>query len=54
MAGVGAAFGTKLKIATAEVAKLTSVGGLELSADTIDVTALDSTDGFREFVGGGR
>lgn len=52
MAGVGAAFGTKLKIATAEVAALTSIGGLELSADTIETTALDSTDGYRTFVGG--
>jgi len=50
MAGVGAAFGTKLKIGTAEVAKLTNIGGLEVSADTKDVTAFDSVDGWREFV----
>lgn len=49
-----AAMGTALKIASASVANLTSIGGLELSADTIDVTALDSTGGYREFIGGMR
>jgi len=34
------------------VAKLTSIGGLELSADTIDVTTLDSVGGYREFIAG--
>ena len=34
------------------VAGLTSIGGLELSADTIDVTKLDSAGGYREFIGG--
>lgn len=52
MAGTGAALGTKLKIGTAEVGKLTSIGGLEISADTIEITALDSADGYREFTGG--
>ena len=47
-----AAMGTQLKIASAAVAKLTSISGLELSADTIDVTALDSTGGYREFIAG--
>lgn len=50
------ALGTKLKIdktpAPVVVAGLTSIGGLELSADTIDVTTLDSDGGYREFIGG--
>lgn len=46
------AVGTKLLLATTEVAELTSIGGLELSADTIDVTSLDSDGGYREFIGG--
>jgi len=47
------ALGTKLLIGETtpvEVAGLTSIGGLELSADTIDVTTLAS-DGYREFIG---
>ena len=47
-----AALGTKLKIGTNAVAGLTSIGGLEVSADTIDVTTLDSVDGYREYIGG--
>lgn len=49
------ALGTKLKIGTSNpvaVAGLTSIGGLELSADTIDVTTLDSDGGYREFIAG--
>ena len=34
------------------MAGLTSINGLELSADTIDVTTLDSDGGYREFIGG--
>lgn len=48
------ALGTKLLIGDTtpvEVAGLTSIGGLELSADTIDVTTLAS-DGYREFITG--
>ena len=48
--------GTKLKMGKDEqattVAGLKSIGGLDLSADTIDVTTLDSEDGYREFIGG--
>lgn len=44
--------GTKLLFGTTPVAELTSIGGLELSADTIDVTSLDSDGGYREFIGG--
>lgn len=48
------ALGTTLSIGEVPtlVAGLTSIGGLELSADTIDVTTLDSEDGYREFIGG--
>ncbi|MDN4069936.1 phage tail tube protein [Paenibacillus vini] len=46
------AVGTKLMFGTTPVAELTSIGGLELSADTIDVTSLDSDGGYREFIGG--
>jgi len=49
------ALGTKLKIGSTTpvtVAGLTSIGGLELSADTIDVTTLDSDGGYREFIAG--
>lgn len=52
------ALGTVLNIgqgptpAPVPVAGLTSIGGLELSADTIDTTTLDSDGGYREFIGG--
>lgn len=46
------AVGTKLQINTDFIAGLTSIGGLELSADTIDTTTLDSDGGYREFIGG--
>lgn len=47
--------GTVLKVGSSSstaVAGLTEIGGLELSADTIDVTALDSEGGYREFIAG--
>lgn len=48
--------GTVLKIGkdaqAKTVAGLTEIGGLELSADTIDVTSLDSQGGYREFIAG--
>lgn len=49
------ALGTKLQIGKdtpVTVAGLTSIGGLELSADTIDVTTLDSDGAYREFIAG--
>lgn len=46
------ALGTSLKIDSTEVGKLTSIGGVEISADTIDVTTLDSADGYREYIPG--
>lgn len=47
-----ASVGTKLKKGTTEIAELTSIGGLELSAETIDTTTLDSTGGYRTFING--
>lgn len=48
--------GTLLKIGSdvsaVSVAELTEIGGLSLSADTIDVTSLDSDGGYREFIAG--
>lgn len=44
--------GTILNFGGKKVAELTSIGGLELSADTIDITSLDSDGGYREFIGG--
>lgn len=55
MADAKRALGTVLKIGESSpvtVAGLTSIGGLELSADTIDITTLDSDGGYREFIGG--
>lgn len=44
--------GTKLKISNNTVGNLTSIGGIEASAETIDVTALDSKGGYRKFLAG--
>ncbi|GAA0763870.1 phage tail tube protein [Clostridium sartagoforme] len=50
------ALGTVLKIgetaSAVSVGGLTEIGGIELSADTLDTTTLDSDGGYREFVGG--
>ena len=50
------AVGTKLNIGTGNTAVtvggLTSIGGIEISAETIDVTALDNSTGYREKVPG--
>lgn len=35
-----------------EIGNLTSIGGIEITGDTIDVTTLDSVGGYREFLGG--
>lgn len=48
--------GTVLKIGESasaiKVGGLTEIGGIELSADTLDTTTLDSDGGYREFIGG--
>ena len=41
--------GTVFKLDNTAVGGLTSIGGVEISAETIDVTALDNKDGFKEF-----
>jgi predicted secreted protein len=48
----GAAKGTQFKIGTVTVAELNSIGGVSVSADTVDTTALDNTSGYRTFIGG--
>lgn len=50
--GATAAMGTALKIGLNAIASLSSVGGINLSADTIDTTALDTTGGYRTFIAG--
>lgn len=46
------ALGTKLMKGVQAIGGLTSIGGIEITADTIDVTTLDSDGGYREFIGG--
>ena len=43
--------GTVLKIGEIKVGGLTEIGGIELSADTLDTTTLDSDGGYRQFIG---
>lgn len=50
--GIARALGTTLKKGTSSIARLTSVGGIEITADTIDTTTLDSTGGYKSFIGG--
>lgn len=45
------AMGTKLKIGSNSIAELTQIGGLDLKADTIETTTLDS-NGWRTFIQG--
>jgi len=47
-----AAFGTVFKIGADAVANLTDVSGPNIAVDSIDVTAHDSADDYREFVAG--
>lgn len=44
------ALGTQLLIGVVAVGNLSSIGGIEGSAETIDVTALDSEGGYRKFL----
>lgn len=50
--GKTAAKGTSFTIGGERVGSLTSIGGVAKSRDTIDVTALDNQDGYKEFLGG--
>lgn len=43
--------GTTLKKGTTAIASLTSIDGLSVSADNIESTTLDTTGGYRTFVG---
>lgn len=46
-------FGAELKYSAGTiVGELTSIGGMKLKADVIDVTNHDSADGYKEFIGG--
>ena len=42
------ALGTKLMVNNKQVGGLSSINGIEISADTVDLTALDNTSGHRE------
>lgn len=44
--------GTVFNIDDQKVGGLTSIGGVEVSSETTDVTALDNTTGYKEFLGG--
>lgn len=44
--------GTKFTVDTKPVGGLSSIGGVEVSSDTTEVTALDNTSGYKEYVGG--
>lgn len=45
------ALGTKLLKSDSEIGGLTSIGGIEITADDIDVTTLDSEGGYKEYIG---
>ena len=51
MAKATRALGTKLLKGGQAIGGLTSIGGIEITADEIDVTTLDSDGGYREFIG---
>jgi predicted secreted protein len=57
IAGIGAVIGrgdsTSSETFTA-LAEVSNIGGPNISRDTIDVTTLGSTSGYREFIGGFR
>ena len=42
------ALGTTLKVNSKAVGGLTTINGIEISAETVDLTALDNTSGYRE------
>ena len=44
--------GTVFNIDDQKVGGLTSIGGVEVSSETTDVTALDNTTGYKEYLGG--
>ncbi len=44
--------GTKFKLGSNAIGGLTSIGGIEASADIVDVTALDSVGSYKEYIAG--
>ena len=46
--------GTKFYMDSQAIAEINNIDGPNLARDTIDVTSLDSTGGYREFIGGFR
>jgi len=54
VAGVGTIFQRWTGSAWANIAEINSISGPSMSRDTIDVTSLSSTGGYREFIGGFR
>lgn len=46
------ALGTTLSKGGTLIAGLTEIGGVDMSADTIDATTLDSSGGYREYIAG--
>jgi len=54
IAGVGTSFKRWSGTAWVAIAEINSITGPSMSRDTIDVTSLDSTGGYREFITGFR
>lgn len=54
IAGVGTKFRRWSGSNWVDIAEINSIDGPSKSRDTIDVTSLDSTGGYREFIGGFR
>ena len=54
IAGVGTKFKRWNGSAWVDIAEINSITGPSMSRDTIDVTSLDSTGGYREFITGFR
>ena len=54
VAGVGTIFQRWSGSAWAAISEINSITGPSMSRDTIDVTSLDSTGGYREFIAGFR
>lgn len=54
IAGVGTSFKRWSGSAWVAIAEINSITGPSMSRDTIDVTSLDSTGGYREFITGFR
>lgn len=46
------AYGATLTLDTAAIGEITNIGGIELTADTVEMTSHDSADRYREFLQG--